>query len=77
MELDKIGIDVSSGSACDSQRACPSHVLLAMGVDESLARCATRISFGCTNSETDVVVLVAALKQKMETLRSTLMLAWV
>ena len=77
MELDRLGIEVSSGSACDSQKVGPSHVLMAMGVEESLARCAIRISFGRDNSEADVTALVAALKQQEESLRATSMLAWV
>lgn len=77
MELDRLGIEVSSGSACDSQKSGPSHVLLAMGVDESLARCAIRISFGHGNSEADVAAVVAALRQRVDSLRTAAMLAWV
>lgn len=76
MELDRLGIEVSSGSACDSQKSGPSHVLLAMGVEESLARCAIRISFGRDNSEADVAALVAALKQQINKLQSAALLAW-
>ncbi len=77
MELDRVGIEVSSGSACDSQKIGPSHVLLAMGVEESIARCAIRVSFGRDNSESDVTSLVAALKQQVEALQSASLLAWV
>ena len=77
MELDRLGIEVASGSACDSRKIGPSHVLLAMGVDESIARCSIRISFGCESSESDVTSLVNALKQQVETLRSASLLAWV
>lgn len=77
MGLDRVGIEVSSGSACDSQKIGPSHVLLAMGVDESIARCAIRISFGRDNSEADVTALVAALKQQTGALQSASLLAWV
>jgi cysteine desulfurase len=77
MELDKLGIEVSSGSACDSQKSGPSHVLVAMGIEESIARSAVRISFGRDNSEADVTTLVTALKQQVEVLRSTTMLAWI
>jgi len=61
MELDKRGIAVSSGSACHSGSGQPSHVLLAMGVDEVLARSAVRISFGMHNTMDDVHTLLAAL----------------
>lgn len=77
MELDRVGIELSSGSACDSQKIGPSHVLMAMGIDESLARCAIRVSFGRDNSETDVTTLVAALKQQVRALQSASLLAWV
>jgi len=30
-----------------------SHVLAAMGVDEAMARCGIRVSFGWTNSDSD------------------------
>ncbi len=77
MALDRLGIEVSSGSACDSKKAGPSHVLMAMGVDEALARCAVRISLGQENTEADIEALVAALKQQIETLHSNAMVAWV
>lgn len=77
MGLDRSGIEVSSGSACDSQKIGPSHVLLAMGVEESIARCAIRISFGRDNSEADVTALVAALKHQTGALQSASLLAWV
>lgn len=77
MELDRMNIEVSSGSACDSRKIGPSHVLLAMGIDELIARCSIRISFGRDSSESDVTALVSALKQQVETLQSASLLAWV
>jgi len=46
MHLDLMGVEVGSGSACSSGKVSPSHVLAAMGVDETLSRCAMRLSFG-------------------------------
>ena len=46
MRLDLAGVAVSAGSACSSGKVTPSHVLLAMGVAESEAKCAIRISLG-------------------------------
>jgi cysteine desulfurase len=48
------GICVSSGSACTSGRSTPSHVLLAMGVEPSLARTAVRFSFSRDNTLNEV-----------------------
>jgi len=54
MEMDRAGVAVSSGSACDSAKSATSRTLLAMGVDESVARCALRISCGKDNTEQDI-----------------------
>jgi cysteine desulfurase len=59
--LDLDGIAVSSGSACSSGKTKPSHVLAAMGVDETLARSSVRVSFGWTSRDDDVDVLIASL----------------
>lgn len=61
MELDRRGFAVSSGSACHSGSGKPSHVLLAMGLDETTARGAVRISLGADNTSDDVQALLAAL----------------
>jgi cysteine desulfurase len=62
MELDKRGIAVSSGSACHSGKGGPSHVLLAMGLDPSIAKGALRISFGAGNTAADVTAVLKALQ---------------
>ena len=59
--LDLDGVAVSSGAACSSGKVKPSHVLAAMGVAESLARCGVRVSFGWTNSERDADAAIASL----------------
>lgn len=46
MNMDLKGLCVSTGSACTAGSMEPSHVLLAMGMDESLARAAIRFSLG-------------------------------
>lgn len=61
--LDLDGVAVSSGSACSSGTVKPSRVLAAMGVDEALARCGLRVSFGWTNSDEDVNAAVASLSR--------------
>lgn len=47
-------VSVSSGSACSSGKVSVSHVLTAMGVDETLARCALRVSMGWNTSAEDI-----------------------
>jgi cysteine desulfurase len=61
--LDLDGVAVSSGSACSSGKVKPSHVLGAMGVNEALARCGIRVSFGWTNSESDVDAAIQSLRR--------------
>ena len=61
MQLDLAGFAVASGSACSSGKREPSHVLMSMGMNESMARSSIRISFGPENSIEDAKALVAAL----------------
>jgi cysteine desulfurase len=63
MLLDLAGFAVSTGSACQAGVPEPSHVLLAMGVEESTARGALRISIGPETSEADIDSLLIALPQ--------------
>jgi cysteine desulfurase len=48
-------IAVSSGSACNSITLDPSHVLLACGVNRTLAASTLRLSFGRFSSETQLL----------------------
>lgn len=68
MSLDGQDIAVSSGSACSSGSGEPSHVLQAMGVENGLAHSAVRVSFGSGNCIEDVDLLIATLKQQIESL---------
>lgn len=54
MKLDKKNISVSSGSACASGGGQSSPVLAAMGVAESLAKSAIRISLGKSNTVMEI-----------------------
>ncbi|PPD05694.1 MAG: cysteine desulfurase [Methylobacter sp.] len=62
MQLDQKSIAVSSGSACDSGAREPSAVLKAMGVEDSLAKSAIRVSLGAANTESDMLEFVKQLK---------------
>jgi len=68
MQLDEQGISVTSGSACSSKTGNPSHVLLAMGTDEEVARSAIRVSFGLQNTKADVDILIKVLNTRIESL---------
>ena len=68
--LDARGIECSTGSACSAGIAQPSHVLLAMGCDEKLARGSLRFSLGRTSTAADVAELVKALPAVVERARS-------
>jgi cysteine desulfurase len=57
MLLDANGIACSTGSACTAGVAEPSHVLLAMGADESRARGSLRFSLGHTSTSRDIDAL--------------------
>jgi len=63
MELDRAGLALSSGSACQSAVTAPSHVLKAMGVDDNLALNAVRVSFGMNNSLQEVEMLATKLQE--------------
>jgi cysteine desulfurase len=68
--LDSGGVQCSTGSACQAGVPQPSHVLLAMGVDEHDARGALRFSLGHTSSAADVDALLAVLPGAVARARS-------
>jgi cysteine desulfurase len=63
MQLDKKGFAVSSGSACQSGKTEPSHVLLAMQIDPAVAKGSIRVSFGEQNTQAQVAQFIEALAQ--------------
>lgn len=65
MQLDRDDIAVSSGSACSAGHTEPSHVLLAMGIDELTARGAIRISVGKDTTKADIERLLASLRRQV------------
>ena len=67
--LDARGVEVSTGSACSSGVARPSHVLVAMGQHEDQARSSLRFSLGYTSTGADVDALIEALPAVVERAR--------
>jgi cysteine desulfurase len=63
--LDRKGYAVASGSACSSDSTEPSAVLLAMGVQEDLARGAVRVSLGQQNTAQQVSDFLQHLQQEI------------
>ena len=63
--LDRKGFAVASGSACSSDSTEPSAVLLAMGVQEDLARGALRVSLGQQNTAQQVSDFLQHLQQEI------------
>ncbi|MGI5505177.1 cysteine desulfurase family protein [Lentzea sp. CA-135723] len=70
MLLDARGVECSTGSACTAGVAQPSHVLLAMGVEPSLARGSLRFSLGHTSTHADVEKLVSVIGPVVERART-------
>nr|WP_225225038.1 cysteine desulfurase family protein [Cellulomonas sp. JH27-2] len=68
--LDSAGVEASTGSACQAGVPRPSHVLLAMGIDEDEARGALRFSLGHTSSADDVRTLLEVLPGVVERARA-------
>ena len=69
MLLDANGIACSTGSACTAGVAEPSHVLLAMGADDSRARGSLRFSLGHTSTRHDVDALAAVIGEVVDRAR--------
>lgn len=59
--LDRAGICVSNGSACQAGVTAASHVLLTMGRDEAEASGCIRVTLGIDSTDADVDAFLAAL----------------
>lgn len=70
MLLDHRGVECSTGSACSAGVPQPSHVLLAMGRDETEARSSLRFTLGHTTTRDDVDAVVAAIAPVVERARA-------
>lgn len=70
LQLDLNGIAASSGSACTTASLEPSHVLLAMGVPQDLARGSLRLTVGIDNTMEDIEYLLDILPGVVAKLRA-------
>jgi cysteine desulfurase len=61
--LDQQRIAVSTGAACQAGVAEPSHVVLALGLDERAARSVVRFTLGRSTTAADVDAVLAALPE--------------
>jgi cysteine desulfurase len=64
--LDLDGVMMSAGATCSSGKVAVSPVLAALGVDEALAECALRASFGWSSTMDDVNAAIASLVKLRE-----------
>tara|TARA_A100001011_G_C14194833_1_gene793011 strand:- start:578 stop:1270 length:693 start_codon:yes stop_codon:yes gene_type:complete len=65
IKLDREEIYVSNGSACGSGIVKPSHVLTAIGLDESTNLSTLRFSFGISNNLEEIETLMHILKDRV------------
>jgi len=68
--LDIEGICASSGSACSAGSLNPSHVLLAMGVEKSLANALVRFSLGRDSTRAEVEQVLEIFPKIIHRIRS-------
>jgi cysteine desulfurase len=71
MHLDMAGVCAASGSACTTGMPEPSDVLLAMGLEYTLALGALRLTLGRSTAQADVDYVVEILPGIVEKLRAT------
>jgi len=67
--LDEAGLECSAGSACMAGRIRPSHVQLAMGLDDACGRSSLRFSFSILNRPGDSSAAAEIVRVAVERLR--------
>lgn len=69
MQLDELGVMVSTGSACAANKQTASHVLKAVGLSDELVQGSLRISLGRLTTEAEVKkaakLIVRAVKEQL------------
>lgn len=68
--LDSRNVCVSAGSACSGDATIPSHVLLAIGVEEDDAINSIRVSFSASNTEYEVIKAAKIIAKCIEELKN-------
>ncbi|GAA5198817.1 cysteine desulfurase family protein [Microbacterium jejuense] len=68
--LDRAGISVSTGSACQAGVPEPSHVVIALGRSDVEARQVLRLTLGRTTTADDVEAVLAALPEAVQRARA-------
>lgn len=63
LALDRMGISLSSGSACRSGSPEPSHTLKAMGLSDEEAHCSLRFSLGINNNSKEIDKTLKSIKE--------------
>jgi cysteine desulfurase len=69
--LDLEGIEASTGSACTTGSVDPSHVLLAMGIDEAVAHGSLRLTLGSETTAADVERTIGVVEGCVARLRAS------
>lgn len=69
-ELDKRGIAVSTGSACNARSVEPSHVLKAIGVENDYVDGTIRLSLGESTRDEDLQYVANAIEEAVSDLRA-------
>jgi len=70
LSLDMMGVEASAGSACTTGNSEPSHVLLAMGLNEESARAGLRLTVGRGNSLEEMDRTAEALAEVVSRIRA-------
>lgn len=64
--MDLMGIALATGSACDSKETVKSHVIEAIGVDDTYANGTIRISLGIDNTEEQVDCIASSIAKVLK-----------
>ncbi|MDQ0922971.1 cysteine desulfurase [Pseudarthrobacter sp. W1I19] len=70
LELERLGVVCSSGSACAAGSDAPSPVLTALGVAPEVAQTAVRFSFDATVTEAELAAAAAAVESAVGRVRA-------